>query len=206
VLPGAHTGVEPVHGLLATWSHPEHTLLTQKRSAAFAVQSPFPTHSTHCPASGPVLAQAGLVPLQALAPAFWHPVHAFCTQNPLAASFVHWAFPTHSTHCPASAPLVAHEVLPSVRPLHPVAPAVLHPVHAFATQNPLPASPVHCPSTTHATHCPMCSPAVAHTVLPSARPTHPDAPGVVQLEHTLATQKLLAASPLQCPSLTHSTH
>jgi hypothetical protein len=56
------------------------------------------------------------------------PVHAFATQKPLAASFVHWLSAEHSTHWPAEVPFDAQVVLPSVRAEHPVAPAVLQPV------------------------------------------------------------------------------
>ena len=59
---------------------------------------------------------------------------------------------TQTTHCPATVPVAAQTVLPSVRPAHPVAPVVLHPVQAFATQNPLAGLAVHWESVVHSTH------------------------------------------------------
>jgi hypothetical protein len=129
-----------------------------------------------------------------VAPDVLQPVHAFATQKPLAGSAVHWLSAVHCTHCPAAVPVVAQTILPSTREEHPVAPVVLQPVQAFATQKPLAGSAVHWASATHATHCPTAVPVVAQVVLPSVRAAQPVAPAALQPVHELATQKPFAGS------------
>jgi hypothetical protein len=136
---------------------PVHTFATQKPLATSFVHWLSAEHSTHSPADVPVVAQTVLPSVleeQPVAPLVLQPVHTFATQKPLAASLVHWLSAEHSTHCPADVPAVAQTVLPSVRAEHPVAPAVLQPVHDLATQNPFAGSVVHSLSAVHPTHMP----------------------------------------------------
>jgi hypothetical protein len=206
VADGAHTGVVPPHGFVATLSQPVQALFTQKFFAGLAVQRVLSMHSTHWPAKVPVAAQAALAPVHAAVPAFWQPAQALFTQNPLAGSCVQPLASTHSTHCPANVPLVAHAVLPSVLAAQPVAPVVSQPVHAFATQKALPGSATHWPSAVHCTHWPADVPLAEQAVLPSVRTEQPVAPVVLQPVQALATQKPLAGSFVHCPSAAHSTH
>jgi hypothetical protein len=111
---------------------------------------------------------------------------------------------TQVTHWPARVPDDAQTFLPSVRPVHPVAPAV-HPAQAFATQKPLAASAVHWLSAVHSTHCPLAVPVFAHVFLPSVRAVQPVAPGALHPVQVLATQNPLLAL-LQSASALHSTH
>jgi hypothetical protein len=134
------------------------------------------------------------------------PVQAFATQKPFAALDAHWLSPVHSTHCPAAVPLVAQTSLPSVRPVHPVAPGVAQPVHALATQKPFVGSFVQPVSARHSTHWPAKVPLAAQAVLPSVRAAQPVAPVVPQPVQAFATQKPFAGSFVQSVSATHSTH
>jgi hypothetical protein len=142
-------------------------------------------------------------PAQPVAPAALQLVQAFATQKPLAGFEVHWLSAAHSTHWPAEVPLVEHTILPSMRAAQPVAPAVLQPVHTFATQKPLAGSEVHWLSAAHSTHWPEDAPLLAHTVLPSVRTAHPAALHPVQ---AFATQNPLAGSFVHWLSVAHSTH
>jgi hypothetical protein len=113
---------------------------------------------------------------------------------------------TQVTHWPAKVPVAAHTILPSVRPVHPVAPVVLHPVQAFATQNPLDGLEVHWVSAVHSTHCPAAVPVVAQVVLPSVLPAQPVAPVALQPAHSLATQNPFVGSVVHWLSAVHCTH
>jgi hypothetical protein len=171
------------HALDAANWQPAQALDTQKLFVASFMHWLSAEHSTHCPAEVPVVAHTFLPSVCAehpVAPLVLQPVQTFATQKPLAASFVHWLSAAHSTHRPADVPVVAQVVLPSVRAEHPVAPLVLQPVHAFATQKPLATSFVHWLSAKHSTHWPADVPAVAQVVLPSVRAEHPVAPAVLQ--------------------------
>lgn len=66
-----------------------------------AAQPALVRHCTHCPPASavPAGAQTGVVPEQAVAPAWSHPKQAFPTQNPRAGSLQSPAF-AHSTHTP----------------------------------------------------------------------------------------------------------
>jgi hypothetical protein len=177
--------------------------------AVVTLQSLLATHTTHCPATVPVVAQTVLPsvrPAHPVAPVVLQPVQAFATQKPFDEFAVHWESPVHCTHCPAAVPVVAQVVLPSVCPVQPVAPAELQPVHAFATQKPLAGSAVHWLSPVHCTHCPAAVPVAAQVVLPSVRPAQPVAPEALQPVHSLATQKPLARSAVHWLSPVHCTH
>jgi hypothetical protein len=128
---------------------PVQALLTQKPLAALAVQPLLSMHSTHSPEEAPVVAHADFVPVQALTPAFWHPVQALLTQKPLAALEEQPLLSTHSTHSPAETPLVAHT---GFVPVHAIAPAFWQPVHALLTQKPFVGSFAQPLLSTHSTH------------------------------------------------------
>jgi hypothetical protein len=113
---------------------------------------------------------------------------------------------TQVTHCPAEVPAEVQTFLPSVRPVHPVAPVVLHPVQTLATQKPFAGSVVHWASATHATHCPAAAPVVEQVVLPSVRAAQPVAPGALQPVQTFATQKPFVGSAMHWLSAVHTTH
>jgi hypothetical protein len=206
VVDGAHTGVVPLHGFVATLSQPAQALFTQKCFAALAVQRVLSTHSTHWPMKVPEAAQAAFAPVHAVAPAFWQPVQALFTQNPLVGSLAQPVASTHSTHWPAKVPVAAHAVLPFVLAAQPVAPTVPQPVQALVTQKALAGSAVHWPSAAHCTHWPAVVPLMEQTVLPFVRVAQPVAPAVPQPVQALATQKLLAGSLVHCPSVVQSTH
>jgi hypothetical protein len=133
-----------------------------------------------------------------------HAPHRFEVQIGLVAT-LQSLLDTQVTHWPARVPDDAQTFLLSVRPVHPVAPAVLHPVQAFATQKPLAGSAVHWLSAVHSTHWPAAVPVGAQVVLPSVRAAQPVAPGAVHPVQVLATQKPLLAL-LQSASALHSTH
>jgi hypothetical protein len=59
---------------------------------------------------------------------------------------------TQVTHWPAKVPVEAQTFLPSVCAVQLVAPVVLQPVQALATQNPFDGSAVHWLSAVHCTH------------------------------------------------------
>jgi hypothetical protein len=175
---------------------PVHALLTQKPLAALAAQPVLSKHSTHAPAEEPLVAHSGFVPLQALAPAFWQPVHALLTQNPFAASFVHVVLSTHSTHWPEDAPEVAHTI-----PL--AQSAAVQPVQALFTQKPLAGLAAQPVLSTQSTHWPADVPLVAHTGLV---PLQAAVPAFWQPMQALFTQKPFAGFFAQPPLSTHSTH
>jgi hypothetical protein len=113
---------------------------------------------------------------------------------------------TQVTHCPARVPVEAQTFLPSVRAVQPLAPVVLHPVQALATQKPFDGFEVHWASVVHSTHCPAAVPVVAHVVLPSVLAAHPVAPAALQPVHALATQKPFVGSAVHWLSAVHTTH
>jgi hypothetical protein len=77
--------------------------------------------------------------------------HTFEVQIGLVAT-LQSLLDTQTTHCPARVPDDAQTFLPSEREEHPVAPVVLQPVHAFATQKPFDGFAVHWESAVHSTH------------------------------------------------------
>src|SRR6266540_3129331 len=85
-------------------------------------------------------------------------------------------------------PAIAQIVLLSVRKAQPVAPAVLHPVHAPATQKPFAASVVHWLSAVHPTHFPDVRSQAG------VGATHALAPADWHPTQTSATQKALVGS------------
>jgi hypothetical protein len=184
-------------------------LATQKPFDGFAVHWESAVHSTHCPAAVPVVAQVVLPsvrPAQPVAPGAVQPVQAFATQKPLAGFAVHWLSAAHSTHWPEDVPVVAQTILPSTREEHPVAPVVLQPVQALATQKPFVGSVVHWVSATQATHWPVAVPVVAQVVLPSVRAAQPVAPAVLHPVHEPATQNPFVGSMAHWASARHATH
>jgi hypothetical protein len=134
-----------------------------------------------------------------------HAPHRFEAQIGLVAT-LQSVLDTQATHCPARVPVEEHTFLPSVRAEQPVAPVVLHPVQAFATQKPFDGFAVHWESAVHSTHCPAAVPVVAQVVLPSVRAAQPVAPAALQPVHALATQKPFVGSVVHWASVTHTTH
>jgi hypothetical protein len=136
---------------------PRHWLLSQIGLVGSVVQSVLATHATHLPALVPVAAHTGVAPEQgddppswpAPWPAFWHPVQALLTQNPLVGSLLQPLLSMHSTHWPAAAPAAAHTGL---LPVHAVAPAAPQPAHWLATQNAFVASAVQSVAARQPTH------------------------------------------------------
>jgi hypothetical protein len=145
----AHADFVPVQAFAPAFWQPAQALLTQKPLAALEEQPLLSMHSTHSPAEAPVVAHADFVPVQALTPAFWHPVQALLTQKPLAALEEQPLLSTHSTHSPAEAPLVAHT---GFVPVHAIDPAFWQPVHALLTQKPFVGSFAQPLLSTHSTH------------------------------------------------------
>jgi hypothetical protein len=133
----AHAGFAPLQAFAPALWQPVQALLAQKPFAASFVQSVLSTHSTHWPTAVPVVAQTKPAPLSTFPPqrAAVHAVHALFTQKLLAGFFEHSPSPTHSTHLPAAAPVVAQTAAPpSMRVAHKLA---LQPVQTLPTQKPL---------------------------------------------------------------------
>jgi hypothetical protein len=182
----AHAVLPSVRETQRAAVQPMQAFPTQKLLATLAVQPLLSTHSTHSPAEVPLVAHAGLAPLQAFAPAPWQPVHALLTQKPFEASFVQVVLSTHSTHWPAADPPVAQTefVPPSTFPPHSVA---VHPVQALFTQKPLAGFFVQLPLLVHSTHWPATGPVVAQTAAPPS--TSDEQIPAVHPVHMPATQK-----------------
>jgi hypothetical protein len=132
-------------------------LATQKPVLA-PVQSESTLHSTHWPAEVEVaVAQIVLPSLrveQPVAPVVLQPVQVLATQKALDGLAVHWASAVHSTHWPTALPVLAQAVLPSLREAQPVAPGLVQPVQAPATQKALAGSAVHWLSAVQPTQAP----------------------------------------------------